>query len=685
MANKPSLSAKGKRRTETQTRTQTQVQAQAQVHEQNVSAITAIDSNMNINMNLSTISSSSSSSSSLANSLSNLDDAALVAVPFALPPLQQQPLRNHISSAAAKNVPAFLNKLYNMVNDPSSDLIHWSDDGHAFIVEKHEEFAQTLLPRFFKHNNFSSFVRQLNMYGFHKVPHLQQGALIQDNNADSSPDAWEFANPHFQRNQPDLLCLVTRKKGNAQSVVFSNSSGKDTFDNLDPQDIPEKSTPVDVSALVSEITAIKRHQMTISTDLKTIQRENQALWNESMIMREQYRRQQDTIDKIVRFLATVFEARNKTAAVTAPASTSSSTAVLGGLTPSISGSGSVINGPSSSGIVGTAVAAATGLNNSLSFGMELGLGIGGNEFGDLNSASVSGIVNGGVAGLSNDDLDGMLAFVGGTANSDNSGVINSGNVNYGNAVVGGIVGGGKGALAEANGGIKETLPKKRKLLLRDGNEYGGSEYLDFDTLSHAITNNAVASNISTLAMNAKNNVNGAGVVGQAVFPFTKRMASLPSIAGGAGHNIFVELVDDKIFELIQSPPFVDTLMPKTPKSVTSSPEMAVTEDSMIPLLKNATGSVTTAPQQQQLLQLQRIQSAQEKANKIQEDIDLLDDHLITTSTLLGIDDLNMDDFFGTATGTAHGGSEQQQGGQNSSSSSSSALIVAGNSGRGDGD
>ncbi|KAJ3096443.1 stress-responsive transcription factor hsf1, partial [Physocladia obscura] len=655
MANKPSLSAKGKRRAETQTQTHTQIQARTREQD------AATDPNLNLNGT----SSSSLSSSSLANSLSHLDEAALVAVPFALPPLHQQPLRNHTSSAVVKNVPAFLNKLYNMVNDPSSDLIHWSDDGHAFIVEKHEEFAQTLLPRFFKHNNFSSFVRQLNMYGFHKVPHLQQGALIQDN-ADSSPDGWEFANPHFQRNQPDLLCLVTRKKG-----------GGKILDTLDPQDIPEKSTPVDVSVLVNEITVIKRHQLTISTDLKTIQRENQALWNESIVMREQYRRQQDTIDKIVRFLATVFEARNKTAAVTAPPSNSSSTAVLGGLTSSISSGDSMLNGAA------LATAAATGLNDSSSFGIRLGLGIGNNEFGDTNSASVSGITNGGGATeISNDDLDGMLALVGGTANGDSSVIGNSGAA---------VVGGG-GMLAVGDGGIKDTPLKKRKLLLGDGNEYG-SEYVNFDTLSHAINNfNSVAgaNNISALAMTAKNNGNG-GVVGQqAVFPFTKRIASLPSITGGAGHNIFAELVDDKIFELIQSPPFVDTLMPKTPKSVVSSPEIITTEDSMIPLLEDATGNTATAQQRQQQLQLQRIQSAQEKANKIQEDIDLLDDHLMTTSTLLGIDDLNMDDFFGTAAGTVHdvGGSgdggEQRQGGE-ASSSSSSALVIAGNTGHGNGD
>lgn len=61
--------------------------------------------------------------------------------------------------------PPFLTKTYEMVDNPSTDhIVSWSRTGNTFVVWDPHTFSMELLPRCFKHNNFSSFVRQLNTY-----------------------------------------------------------------------------------------------------------------------------------------------------------------------------------------------------------------------------------------------------------------------------------------------------------------------------------------------------------------------------------------------------------------------------------------------------------------------------------------------------------------------------------------
>ncbi|CAE6385433.1 unnamed protein product [Rhizoctonia solani] len=209
-----------------------------------------------------------------------------------------------VSTSTRQAVPAFLNKLYNMVSNPETDeLVRWSDEGDSFFIPSHERLSKELLPRFFKHGNFSSFVRQLNMYGFHKVPHLQQGVL--QNSTES--ELWQFQNPHFQRGQPDLLCLITRKKtgGNADGVNVEDTQhsnhaiGPSTNTN-------QSSGPMDMTVLTSSLSAIKKHQTSLSAELKSLQESNQHLWNEALAARDRHKKHQDTINKILKFLASVF-------------------------------------------------------------------------------------------------------------------------------------------------------------------------------------------------------------------------------------------------------------------------------------------------------------------------------------------------------------------------------------------
>ncbi len=59
-------------------------------------------------------------------------------------------------------------------------VVSWTPRGDAFVVKNVTEFSRTVLPRIYKHHNFSSFVRQLNKYDFHKVS-AKEGAEDTDN------------------------------------------------------------------------------------------------------------------------------------------------------------------------------------------------------------------------------------------------------------------------------------------------------------------------------------------------------------------------------------------------------------------------------------------------------------------------------------------------------------------------
>lgn len=183
--------------------------------------------------------------------------------------------------AAAAPPPPFLMKTYEMVDDPATDdVVSWGPGNNSFIVWNTPEFARDLLPKYFKHSNFSSFVRQLNTYGFRKV----------------DPDRWEFANEGFLRGQKHLLKTINRRKPSLQG-------------NNQPQQPQLQNAPVPACVevgkfgLEEEIERLKRDKNVLMQELVRLRQQQQTTDHQLQTLGKRLQGMESRQQQMMSFLA----------------------------------------------------------------------------------------------------------------------------------------------------------------------------------------------------------------------------------------------------------------------------------------------------------------------------------------------------------------------------------------------
>ena len=133
-----------------------------------------------------------------------------------------------------KQKSSFLLKLRTILNEPENEeYIKWSKDGKFFIIncENLNAFADKILPQYFKHRNYNSFHRQLNLYNFRTIPNDNQ-------------DEIHFIHDKFKKGITDEEIKTIKKnkkikkikKNNKKLNSFQEKVEENEYENIDNLD-----------------------------------------------------------------------------------------------------------------------------------------------------------------------------------------------------------------------------------------------------------------------------------------------------------------------------------------------------------------------------------------------------------------------------------------------------------------
>lgn len=184
--------------------------------------------------------------------------------------------------ASSRGLPTFLQKTFSILSDEAApSVLGWTREGDAFYIKDVETFEQSILPKYFKHNKFTSFVRQLNTYDFHKVKSSTLGQV--------------FRHFQFQRGKPELMQGIQRKTG----------TGEQDFEFVDP---PSRKW------LALEMRRLEKKQINLQETVESMEKHSLDIMTKNNTMLNQiiyYKERETRIEKLLVMFASYIQGLHK--------------------------------------------------------------------------------------------------------------------------------------------------------------------------------------------------------------------------------------------------------------------------------------------------------------------------------------------------------------------------------------
>ena len=120
-----------------------------------------------------------------------------------------------------KKKKSFLSKLYDILNNTAyKEIIYWNKEDGGIIIADVNKFSSMILPKYYNHNKYSSFVRQLNLYGFHK----SKGVIKEG-------DGYEHDKLNKNSTIEDIKQILKKNKRKNYLMNYLYKDSKDNFNN----------------------------------------------------------------------------------------------------------------------------------------------------------------------------------------------------------------------------------------------------------------------------------------------------------------------------------------------------------------------------------------------------------------------------------------------------------------------
>jgi heat shock transcription factor 1 len=186
-------------------------------------------------------------------------------------------------------LPAFLSKTFEIFSRADfASICGWNAAGDTIIIHDPDVFVKQVLPRFFKHRNLPSFVRQLNMYGFHK-------SVLDSNKR-------EFRHKMFLRDKPQLLHLIKRKVNVTASPA--NATEKQRHDLWSEEILNE------MKQLKTRSEIVEKRLRDVEIDNAIVRSDNIKLWKQLEVAKDKQMIMQEKMKKILWILFQIYRGKN---------------------------------------------------------------------------------------------------------------------------------------------------------------------------------------------------------------------------------------------------------------------------------------------------------------------------------------------------------------------------------------